>query len=238
MAADRTGRPLRLLLAERRALFRAGMLHLLEDLDAEVAVVEVAAAAQAEAALAGPAFDLILADPAIWPGGVGPALAALHRLAAGAPVVMLSEIDDPRAIRYALAEGAAGYIPKDSPPRVMLAGLRLVLAGGVYLPAALLDLLPGTDLDDPFRDDQSREPLTGRQRAVLVLLATGAQNKEIARALHLSEGAVKAHIAGLLRMLNARNRTEAIVRATERGWLPSSAAGEGAGAPSTAPDAA
>jgi DNA-binding NarL/FixJ family response regulator len=224
MVGDGTERPLRLLVADRRALFRAGMLRLLDDLNDHTAIVEVASAAQVAAALVGEPFDLILVDPEIWAGGVGQALPALRRLAGEAPIVVMSEIDDPRAIRHALGGGASGYIPKDSPPRVMRAALKLVLAGGLYLPPALLDLMPQSDNEDPFRDDHAREPLTGRQRTVLAHLATGAQNKEIARAMQLSEGAVKAHIAGLLRMLNARNRTEAIIRATERGWI---AGGEG-----------
>lgn len=205
------------------------MRFLLGDLYDEAGTVEVGSVAQLRTALSGQRFDLILIDPDIWAGGMSQAVTELHGLAGETPIVVLSAIDDPRAIRHALGEGAAGYIPKDSAPALMLLALKLVLAGGLYLPPRLLELIPPRDDDGLYPARGTRDPLTERQRAVLAHLAKGAPNKEIARALRLSEGAVKAHIAGLLRMLNARNRTEAIIKAGERGWI---AAAPGRGAPS------
>jgi DNA-binding NarL/FixJ family response regulator len=136
------------------------------------------------------------------------------RLAApGATLVVASGEDDPAVIRAAMAAGAAGYLPKSESPEVLQQALRLVLGGGTYMPAqALADLRHGAP---PPRPDASG--LTPRQMDVLRCLMRGQPNKLIARELGLTEGTVKIHIAAILRALQARNRTEAVVMARRLG---------------------
>ncbi len=126
---------MKILLVDGHPLFRGGMKCLLASLDAEVALDE-AGDCVAAAVLAGAGhYDLVLLDPEL-PGmdGMG-ALVALRSAFPATPVVVLSEDDDPAAVRAAIDAGAMGFIPKSSPAEIMVDALRRVLRGGVYLPA-------------------------------------------------------------------------------------------------------
>ncbi|WP_102957643.1 response regulator [Mangrovicella endophytica] len=214
--------PVKLLVAEGHALFRAGLRFLLQELAVEVELHEAADAGELRKALSAARFDLVLVDQLIAGPDAMLSIRDICERAEGAPVAVLSGIDDPNLIRAALDDGAAGFIPKNSSPRVMIQALRLILAGGIYLPPVILSLLPRTIREEKL--DGRRTALTARQQEVWSHLARGASNKQIARVLALSEGAVKAHVAGLLRLLGARNRTEALVRAQEAGWSDAEAA--------------
>ena len=129
------------------------------------------------------------------------------------PLVVASGEDDPAVIRATLAAGAVGFLPKSEVPEVLQQALRLVLGGGSYTPPqALADLRHGAA---PSRPDAGG--LTPRQLDVLRCLMRGQPNKLIARELGLTEGTVKIHIAAILRVLQARNRTEAVVVARDLG---------------------
>jgi len=157
--------------------------------------------------------DLVLLDLNM-PGMGG--IAGLQRLRARLPtmpVVVASGQDDAATIRAVLAAGAAGFIPKSERPEVLLGALRLVLAGGVYVPPRSLDAPPPAAASPAV----AAAMLTPRQRDVLRAMSHGQPNKLIARELGLTEGTVKIHIAAILRALQARNRTEAVVRARELG---------------------
>ncbi len=136
------------------------------------------------------------------------------RLAApGTTLVVASGEDDPAVIRAVMAAGAAGFLPKSASPEVLQQALGLVLGGGTYMPAqALADLRQGAAVPRP-----DASGLTPRQMDVLRCLMRGQPNKLIARELGLTEGTVKIHIAAILRALQARNRTEAVVVARDLG---------------------
>jgi DNA-binding NarL/FixJ family response regulator len=156
--------------------------------------------------------DLALVDLNM-PGMDG--IVGLRRLRDAAPtlpIVVASGQEDPMTIRAVLAAGAVGFIPKSERSEVLLGALRLVQAGGTYVPSRLLD----STARPPPTDLHSAE-LTPRQLDVLRCLLRGEPNKLIARELGLTEGTVKIHIAAILRALHARNRTEAVVRARALG---------------------
>ncbi len=128
-------------------------------------------------------------------------------------LVVASGEDDPAVIRATLAAGAVAFLPKSEAPEVLQQALRLVLNGGSYTPPqALADLRHGAVLSRP-----DASGLTPRQMDVLRCLMRGQPNKLIARELGLTEGTVKIHIAAILRVLQARNRTEAVVVARDLG---------------------
>ena len=140
-------------------------------------------------------------------------LRRLRLMFPGVPMAVASGEDDPAVIRATLAAGAVGFLPKSEAPEVLQQALRLVLGGGTYMPTqALADLRHGAP---PPRPDASG--LTPRQLDVLRCLMRGQPNKLIARELGLTEGTVKIHIAAILRVLQARNRTEAVVVARDLG---------------------
>jgi DNA-binding NarL/FixJ family response regulator len=140
------------------------------------------------------------------------------------PVIVLSGCRDPGLIYSLLEHGVLGFIPKAYSGEVMLSAVRLVLAGGVYVPPLMLSPLftgdnghalefaPARGQGAPTLENL-RHVLTERQVEVLDLLSQGKPNKLIGRTLGISEGTVKIHLAAIFRALNVRNRTEAVVAA-------------------------
>ena len=135
-------------------------------------------------------------------------------------LVVASGQDDPTTIAEVLACGVSGFIPKNEPCELILQALRLVLAGGIYVPRqALADRLgvprhdlAGGDAGVSRAHQRTAPRLTPRQLIVLGRLLRGRSNKLIARDLALTEGTVKTHVAAILRELGASSRTEAVMR--------------------------
>lgn len=207
---------MKILIADDHALFREGLRYVLARLgDDEVEVFQAKDGAEALALVAGhPDLDLILLDLAM-PGMDGFAgLRALRARIPSVPVVILAASEEPADIRLALDGGAMGFIPKSSTSEVMLTALRLVLAGGVYLPPAFLERSrTGKGGIVSATPTLEKLGLTARQFDVLRLLGQGKSNKEIAQALALAEGTVKLHVSAILKALDAVNRTQAVVAA-------------------------
>jgi DNA-binding NarL/FixJ family response regulator len=173
-------------------------------------------------------LDLALIDLNM-PGADGQAhIDEIRRRHPAVPVIVLSGYEDPAIMRSALERGVLGFIPKAYSPEVMLSAVRLVLAGGVYVPPMMLTALPpgivagvapvqGGEARSAGASSQTlehlRSVLTERQVEVLQLLSQGKPNKLIGRSLGISEGTVKIHLAAIFRALNVRNRTEAVVAA-------------------------
>ena len=171
-------------------------------------------------------LDLALIDLNI-PGAEGHAhIDELRRRHPAVPVIVLSGYEDPAIMRAVLDKGVLGFIPKAYSPEVMLSAVRLVLAGGAYVPPMLLSGLsltvaaPAAEAAAVARASAGaptlahlRKVLTERQVEVLQLLSQGKPNKLIGRSLGISEGTVKIHLAAIFRALNVRNRTEAVVAA-------------------------
>jgi DNA-binding NarL/FixJ family response regulator len=122
-------------------------------------------------------------------------------------VVVLSASEQPDIVMRALDAGAMGFIPKTSSNEVLLGTLRLVLSGGVYLPAEVLRRSPIQASAASYRD----LGLTQRQAQVLALVVQGKPNKIICRELALAEGTVKIHVTAILKALDVTNRTQAVI---------------------------
>ncbi|HMN20150.1 MAG TPA: response regulator transcription factor [Ottowia sp.] len=169
----------------------------------------------------GAPLDLALIDLSM-PGADGLShVQEVLRRAPGLPVIVLSGHEEPGIMRDVLDCGARGFIPKAYSPAVMVSAVRLVLAGGVYVPPMLLAgvgearaaVPEGAPPHSEQELDSLRDLLTERQIDVLRLLSQGQPNKVIGRSLGISEGTVKIHLAAIFRALNARNRTEAVMTA-------------------------
>jgi DNA-binding NarL/FixJ family response regulator len=204
------------LIADDHPLVRDALARTLRGVLPDAQVIEADDLPAAVAALRANACGLVLLDLHM-PGMDGVAgVRQLRALFPSVPLAVVSAEQDPATVRAACAAGAVAWLPKSEAPAVLQQALRLVLGGGSYLPAlALADLRPGAPAPQP---DLSR--LTPRQRDVLRCLMQGLPNKLIARELGLSEGTVKIHLAALLRTLQARNRTEAVVMARRIGVSP------------------
>lgn len=142
----------------------------------------------------------------------------IHEIHRGLPIIILSGEESRAQMSALLAAGAAGYIPKSSSAAVMISAIRLVLAGGIYIPSQLV----GNDFAEAERNTpaDAEVQLTERQIEVLRLLADGKPNKTICRELQMSEGTVKTHINAIYRNLGVVNRTEAALAAQRLRLLP------------------
>ncbi len=222
---------MKVLLADDHRLIIEGVKLKLAELDPAVETVVAMNLDELEQALATHAdsLDLALLDIAM-PGTRGfEHVARLRAEAPGLPVIVLSGSEDAELMRALMDLGVLGFIPKAYSPDVMLSAIRLVLAGGLYIPPLLLASAqaqgwqPGAGSPaSPGRDtaphaseahslDGLRQLLTERQVDVMRLLSQGKPNKLIARDLGISEGTVKIHLAAIFRALNVRNRVEAVV---------------------------
>lgn len=194
---------MKILITDDHALFREGVRQFLISQDAKIQVLEASNAAGALQLLASHAeVRLLLLDLAM-PDNNG--LTLLKRVRTDYPqliVVMLSASESPADIRTALDLGASGYIPKSAVRNLVWHAIQVVLAGGIYLPAAAIQPIPQTDA-------RGTTPLTPRQQEVLALLGAGKSNKGIATELGVSEGTVKQHVKAILCTLRAKNRTQA-----------------------------
>ncbi len=207
---------MKILLADDHDLFRAGLGMVLGELEADTQLLQAASLTDAiECALAEPDLDLALLDlnmPAMN-GNAG--LQQFRTQFPQVPVVIVSGSDDLAAVHDALNTGASGFIHKSTSPSVMLSALRLVLAGGIYVPPHAMRQEQAPKPAPPAANKGWETRLTARQMEVLRLLALGKPNKLIARELDLSEGTVKIHLSAIFRVLDVNNRTEAVLAAQQ-----------------------
>ena len=200
---------LRIALADDQALVRKGLRALLEALGDLDVVIEAADGAALLAALHGTLVDVILSDIRM-PVHSGIDVVKLLRARGDyTPVVLLTTFDEPGLMQGAVDAGAQGYLLKDAEPEALAAAIRTVAAGGRLVSPQSLDLararLPS--------DSAAAVRLTERELAVLRLVAGGYSNKEIGRALSISDGTVKNHLTEILARLDARDRTHAVMKA-------------------------
>jgi len=131
------------------------------------------------------------------------------------PVVVLSATVDRESILGALDSGASGYIPKTSKPEVMIAALKVVAAGGVYVPPEALEELA---VKTPSRLQRGETmELTDRQRDVLRLILKGYNNERIASELAIAPNTVKQHAHAIFTVLGVSTRAEAVIAAMRHG---------------------
>ena len=201
----------RLLIADDHPLFRAALRQAAASSVDDCAVLEAADLPAALETLRSDAdIDLVLLDLHM-PGSQGlSGLAALRGQHPAVAVLVVSAHDEPRVVRRVLDHGAAGFIPKSASPGEIAAAIRAVLDCRTWLPPALaaaVEALPADPADTDLAGRLAR--LTEQQYRVLVLLAEGLLNKQIADRLAIQERTVKAHVTAIFEKLGVRNRTQA-----------------------------
>ncbi|GAB7192996.1 response regulator transcription factor [Kineococcus sp. NUM-3379] len=213
----------RVVLADDEAVVRAGVRAVLAH-DAGIEVV-------AEAADGREAVDAVLAHrPGVvvldvrMPRVDGLAAAEeVRRLAPGTGIVVLTTFGEEEYVTRALTVGADAFVLKSGDPRELSLAVHAAATGAAFLSPAVARRLVDAHRDGVLvRRGEARarvERLTPRERDVLVLLAQGLSNGQIARRLHLVEGTVKGHVSALLETLGARNRVQAATTAHDAGLL-------------------
>jgi DNA-binding NarL/FixJ family response regulator len=215
-AAPGTGpRPVRVLLVDDHQVVRRGLRTFLEIQDDIVVVGEAADGAEGVTRAADLAPDVVLMDLTM-PGGDGiTALRELRAAGSTARVLVVTSFTESRTVVPALRAGAAGYLYKDIDPDALAHAIRAVHAGQVVLqPEVAAALLTQ---DEPPAPQGRGGSLTDREREVLALIAEGRSNREIARALVLSEKTVKTHVSNVLMKLDLADRTQAALWAVRNG---------------------
>lgn len=163
-----------------------------------------------EKASSGVTFDLVVLDLGM-PDSAGLAtFARFHSRLPQTRVVVFSANDEPQTMIGALNAGAVGFLPKSSTPPVIAAALRLVMAGGVYVPPQLM-------VNAAKQAQNGEISLTTRQTDVLRLILRGMANKEIAKRLLIAEGTVKQHARAAYAALGVASRSQAMRAAAQRG---------------------
>jgi DNA-binding NarL/FixJ family response regulator len=210
--ADGPGRGdgLRIAIADDHPLMRDALASAIGSVAPDAQFIEAASLETTLALVAQtPGPDLLLMDLHM-PGSDGVSgVRAVRARAPQVPLVVVSADDDPAAVQALLALGVSGFIPKTESPAVIASAVRLVLAGGVYVPPRLL----AAGGPQARVNGTAASGLTGRQMDVVRLLARGLSNKAIARELGVSEGTVKVHLLAVFRALDVRNRTAAVIAA-------------------------
>lgn len=203
----------RLLIADDHPLFRLALAQTLRDVVPGAEVLEAGSLAELQEQLAQDAdIDVILLDLHMPDSQGLMGLASLRAEHPGVVVAMISAHDDPHTIRRALSYGASAFIPKRSDVEQLREALRAVLAGETHVPEALSSAVNASTQSAQDAATAARlASLTPQQFKVLVRVAEGQLNKQIADALGISLRTVKAHMTALFEKLDVRNRTQASV---------------------------
>ena len=169
-----------------------------------------------------------IGDRSVADSSVEDDLALLVDYCSGASVALLANRDDEATALAAMNRGVRGFFPSSLPVEVVVAGLRLVLAGGVYRPLPIIGPVASGGLESPCSRvlasaclvdgaergtaEKNVGEFTPREQQVLAQLELGLPNKVIAAKLRLSENTIKMHVQHIMRKCAARNRTQAVLR--------------------------
>jgi DNA-binding NarL/FixJ family response regulator len=214
----------RVVVVDDQALVRAGFRMILEAEDGFDVVGEAADGLQAVDLVARAAPDVVLMDVRM-PNldGVGATERILAtRGDAGPKVLILTTFDLDEYVFAALRAGASGFLLKDTPAEALVEAIRVVAAGEALLaPSVTKRVIEefAAQAPSPPDVDVDLSSLTEREREVLVLMARGLSNAEIAAELYLGETTVKTHVGRVLMKLHLRDRVQAVVLAYESGLV-------------------
>ncbi|GGY57222.1 response regulator [Streptomyces omiyaensis] len=208
-------KPIRVLLVDDHQVVRRGLRTFLEVQDDIEVVGEAADGAEGVARAEELRPDVVLMDVKM-PGTDGiEALKRLRALDNPAKVLVVTSFTEQRTVVPALRAGASGYVYKDIDPDALAGAIRSVHAGHVLLQPEVAGALLAQE--DPQGGTGRGTTLTEREREVLGLIADGRSNREIARALVLSEKTVKTHVSNILMKLDLADRTQAALWAVRHG---------------------
>ncbi|MEU3459897.1 response regulator transcription factor [Streptomyces sp. NPDC006733] len=216
---------IRVAIVDDEALVRVALRRILESAG-DIAVVVDRDGRDAVAAIEAAGPDLVLLDAVMPPPDGLTVLRELRALPRPPVVAMLTAFDTSAWISAAMREGATGFLLKDTAVGTLIDSVRVLASGGtVFTPTVSRTVVrgylgAGADVGPEGADAVALGLLTSREREVLVLMAAGRQNADIATRLGITVATVKDHVRAVLRKLDAPNRVAAAVLAHRAGLVP------------------
>ncbi len=212
---------IRIVLVDDQTLVRQGIRSLLGLVSDVSIVAEAADGDEAVAVIQRERPDVVLLDLRMPKKGGVEVLRDLQSSSTLPPTIVLTTFDDDEALLDAVRAGAKGYFLKDVSLERLTDGIREVARGGsIIRPAITERVLKGLEhVRREFDSLSPPDPLTKREVEILRLMAGGYSNREIAEALGTAEGTVKNHASSILSKLGVRDRTRAVLKALELGYI-------------------
>jgi DNA-binding NarL/FixJ family response regulator len=212
---------IRVVLVDDQTLVRRGIRALLEFAGDVTIVAEAGDGEEGLAAIRRERPDVVLLDVRMPKKGGLEMLRELQSDQSPPPTILLTTFDDDEVLLEGVKAGARGYLLKDVSLEQLTEAIRTVTQGGTLIRPAITErVLRG--LEHVRRDFDALsppDPLTKREVEILRLMAGGYSNREIADALGTAEGTVKNHASSILSKLGVRDRTRAVLKALELGYI-------------------
>jgi DNA-binding NarL/FixJ family response regulator len=212
---------IRVVLVEDQMLVRQGIRSLLALDDSVEVVAECDDGAHVIDALNANRADIVLMDIRM-PEMTGiDALRAMRKHNIDTPVIMLTTFDDHELVTQAMQSGAKGYLLKDVSLETLIDAIKSVVNGKTLIqPSVTEKVLKGLQgLEVSFESFEQPETLSPKEIEILRLVAAGYSNKEISEAMFKSTGTVKNQVSAIMAKMGVRDRTRAVLKALEWGWL-------------------
>lgn len=208
----------KILLIDDHPLFRHGMQAALQSRDENMTLVAVDSLKAARERLAGePDIALALLDVLLLGENGLVALPALRSEFPAVPVIIITGVQRLDMVEHAMANGAQGFVSKSQNADEIMHAIQTVLDGGTSISLSMWDRHAGGAAEQSV--NARVNPLSPRLKSILAAVAMGKPNKQIAREMRIAETTVRGYVSELLKTLSAKNRTEAVAIARERGWL-------------------
>lgn len=213
----------RVLTVDDMTLVRQGIQYLLKDRDSVQVVGDAADVHEAMEMVQQLDPDVVLLDQNM-PGLATPeTIALLKQQSARIEVIVLSETPDPELAFRAIEAGASGYVLKDISPENLIRAIHGVCNGRTvmhpYITRQLVDRFRTLMRERAGNSDGHIGGVTGRELEIIVEMAKGSTDREIAQKTLLAESTVKSHIRSILRKMGARNRTQAVAYVLRKGLM-------------------
>ena len=208
-------------LVDDQTLVRQGIRSLLELVDDIEVRFEASDGVEALEMIRSLQPDVVLLDVRMPRRSGLEVLAALKESNELPPTIILTTFDDQAVVIEGIRQGAKGFLLKDVSLDQLVGAIRTVAAGGTLIQPAITErLVKNVDqITNDFPSLEPADPLTVREVEVLRMMTGGYSNREIAQALHVAEGTIKNHVSNILSKMGVRDRTRAVLKALEQGYV-------------------
>jgi len=212
---------IRVCLVDDQNLVRQGIQSLLELVDDIGVVSEASDGEEALQVIKNSRPDVVLLDVRMPKMSGLDVLQALQTSQELPPTIILTTFDDQPIVLEGIRRGAKGFLLKDVSLEQLVEAIRTLAAGGTLIQPAITERIVKSieHVANDFPSLETPERFTEREIEVLRLMTGGHSNREIAEALHVAEGTIKNHVSNILSKMGVRDRTRAVLKALEQGYL-------------------